>query len=126
VAAPAAFAIVGTGWRSRFFVRIAAAAPEHLRVDGVVTRSAGRAAQVSAEWGVPAYTSVDDLLRTAQPDFVIVSVPWAASPEAIRDLAGRGVRVLAETRRRPTSMDSGRSGPTPAGAASYRSPSSTG
>jgi len=91
------FAVVGTGWRSRFFARLAGTVPDRLTLAGVVTRSAGRAAEVAGEWKVPAYTSIDDLLAASTPDYVIVSVPWAASPAAIVDLAGRGVRVLAET-----------------------------
>jgi predicted dehydrogenase len=91
------FAIVGTGWRSRFFARIAATLPDRFRASGVVTRSSDRAEQVVAEWGVPAHTSVDDLLSADRPDFVIVSVPSAATPDVTRELAGRGIKVLAET-----------------------------
>ncbi|HZD97613.1 MAG TPA: Gfo/Idh/MocA family oxidoreductase, partial [Micromonosporaceae bacterium] len=91
------FAIVGTGWRSRFFVRIAAIVPDRMRVSGVVTRTSGRADQVASEWGVPAFTTVDDMLGSGRPDFVIVSVPWAATPGMTRDLVDRGVAVLAET-----------------------------
>ena len=91
------FAIVGTGWRSRFFVRIAATVPDRMRVSGVVTRTNSRAEQVANEWGVPAFTTVDDMLGSDRPDFVIVSVPWAATPDVTRDLVDRGLAVLAET-----------------------------
>jgi len=91
------FAIVGTGWRSRFFVRIAATVPDRMRVSGVVTRTSSRAEQVASEWGVPAVTTIDDLLALGRPDFVIVSVPWAATPAVTRDLVGRDLAVLDET-----------------------------
>jgi predicted dehydrogenase len=91
------FAIVGTGWRSHFFARLANIVPDRLRVTGVVTRSASRADEVTEDWAVPAFTSVDDLLAHERPDFVIVSVPWDASPAAIRELVARDVKVLAET-----------------------------
>jgi predicted dehydrogenase len=91
------FAIVGTGWRSRFFVRIAATVADRMRVSGVVTRTSGRADEVACEWGVPAFTTVDDMLARGRPDFVIVSVPWAATPGVTRDLVDRGLAVLAET-----------------------------
>ncbi len=68
-----------------------------MRVAGVVTRSADRAAEIEDGWGVTAFTSIDALLAYETPDFVIVSVPWDASPGVIAELAGRGVRVLAET-----------------------------
>jgi predicted dehydrogenase len=66
-------------------------APDRFRVTGVVSRSR------DAFEGVPVFRDVDALLRAERPDFVIVSVPWAVSPDAIRDLVARGVRVLAET-----------------------------
>lgn len=91
------FGIIGTGWRSRFFVRLAATLPDRLRATGVVTRTAARAAEVSEGWGVPAFQSVADLLGHERPDYVIVSVPWPVTPDAIRTLVALGVRVLAET-----------------------------
>jgi predicted dehydrogenase len=91
------FAIVGTGWRSRFFVRIAATVPDRMQVSGVVTRRNSRAEQVASEWGVPAFTTIDDVLGRGRPDFVIVSVQWAATPGVTRELVDRGLAVLAET-----------------------------
>jgi predicted dehydrogenase len=95
-AAPVRFGIVGSGWRAGFFARLARALPGRLTVAGVVTRSASRAAQVREEWGVPAFLTVDELCGTA-PEFVIVSVPWEVTPQAVRDLVDRGIPVLAET-----------------------------
>ena len=94
---PTTFGVIGTGWRSGFFLRLARAAPERLRMTGVVTRSAERAAAVEAEWGVRAFRSAEALLAAEPPDFVVVSVPWAASPDAIREVVALGARVLAET-----------------------------
>jgi predicted dehydrogenase len=85
------FGIIGTGWRSSFFCRLARMAPDAFRVTGVVSRSR------DAFEGVPVFRTVDELLAAERPDFVIVSVPWGVSPAAIRDLVARGVRVLAET-----------------------------
>ncbi|GIH25001.1 hypothetical protein Aph01nite_33110 [Acrocarpospora phusangensis] len=93
----ARFGIVGTGWRSEFFVRLARQLPERLSVSGVVTRSAERAAEVEATWGVPAFRSIGDLLAAERPEFVIPSVPWPVTPEVTRELVGYGVPVLAET-----------------------------
>ena len=95
MAESARFAIIGTGWRSEFFLRIAAAAPERLQAVGVLARSDASAARV-AGWNVPIHRSLDDLLA-ARPDFVIASVTWPAMPEVITELVERGVRVLAET-----------------------------
>jgi predicted dehydrogenase len=85
------FGVIGTGWRSAFFCRLARMAPEHFRVAGVVSRSANEFE------GVPVFRTADELLAAESPDFVIVSVPWAVTPDATRELVARGVRVLAET-----------------------------
>jgi predicted dehydrogenase len=36
---PARFGVIGSGWRSEFFLRIAAALPDQLQVAGIVARS---------------------------------------------------------------------------------------
>jgi predicted dehydrogenase len=96
--APVRFGIVGSGWRSEFFVRLARALPERLTVTGVVTRSAERGEEVEAAWGVPAFRSAGELLAAAdRPEFVIPSVPWPVTPEVTAELVGHGVPVLAET-----------------------------
>ncbi|WP_326557700.1 Gfo/Idh/MocA family protein [Micromonospora sp. NBC_01796] len=91
------FGLVGSGWRSLFFLRLARLLPDRLRVTGVVTRTGQRGDEVTAEWGVPTFRSTADLLAHERPDFVIVSVPWAVTPEATRELVTAGVPVLAET-----------------------------
>ncbi|MEU6491909.1 Gfo/Idh/MocA family oxidoreductase [Streptomyces sp. NPDC049097] len=93
---PIRFGMVGSGWRSEFFARLARALPGRLEVSGVVTRSAARAAQVEAEWGVPAFRAIGEL-RGTRPEFVIASVPWQITPEVVRDLVEQRVPVLAET-----------------------------
>lgn len=95
-AAPIRFGIVGSGWRAEFFTRLARALPRRLTVAGVVTRSAARGAQVDAEWGVPAFRSVDELCGSG-PEFVIPSVPWEITPHVVEELVAHGVPVLAET-----------------------------
>lgn len=93
---PTTFAIVGSGWRSQFFLRLAAAAPAQLRVSAVATRSAERGERVTAQWHVPTVRTVAELAAT-KPDFIIASVPWPAMPETVREIVGLGVPALAET-----------------------------
>lgn len=93
---PTPFAIVGSGWRSQFFLRLAQAAPEHLRVTAVATRSAERGELVSAQWHIPTVRTTAELAAT-RPDFVIASVPWGAMPGTVRELVAQGTKVLAET-----------------------------
>jgi predicted dehydrogenase len=96
-AAPTTFGIIGSGWRSAFFLRLARSAPDRFRAVGVVSRSAERGAEFASEWGVRSFGSVAELLRADAPDFVIASVPWAVMPDATREVVGLGARVLAET-----------------------------
>ncbi|SDQ43689.1 Gfo/Idh/MocA family protein [Microbacterium sp. cf332] len=91
------FAIVGSGWRSEFFLRIAAALPERFRVSGLVTRSSDTAAAVERRWGVRGHRDLDDLLAAGTPDFVVVSVPRDVAPSVIVELVERGIPVLTET-----------------------------
>ncbi|MGJ9372570.1 Gfo/Idh/MocA family protein [Nesterenkonia sp. CF4.4] len=89
------YAIVGTGWRSEFHIRMAKAAPDRLEVVAVYARSQ-ESAERMARWDVPVVRSLDELMAAA-PEFVIASVPWPAMPDVVTDLVERGARVLAET-----------------------------
>src|SRR5439155_13913704 len=83
---PAArFGIVGSGWRTQFFLRLARMAPAHFAVTGVVTRSAERGAQVEAEWDVPTFRSLPDLVAAERPEFVLPSVPWSITPQTTKE-----------------------------------------
>jgi predicted dehydrogenase len=97
------FAIVGSGWRSAFYLRVAAALPERFEVSGLFSRDAARRAAIRGSFGIQTPETLDDLLATA-PDFVVVSTPRAVTPDLLRELAGRGVPVLAET---PPAPDDG-------------------
>lgn len=91
------FGLVGSGWRSEFFLRLARQLPERLSVSGVVTRSSERGAEVEAAWGVPTFRTVAELIAAERPEFVIPSVPWQVTPEVTKELVRLDVPVLAET-----------------------------
>ncbi|MEM7335681.1 MAG: Gfo/Idh/MocA family oxidoreductase [Chloroflexota bacterium] len=91
------FAIIGTGWRSEFFLRIAAACSHKFRVVGVVTRDINRAAVFGDQFNVPLFGSIDELLASAKPHFVVTSVPWDSNPSIIKVLTEKGIPVLSET-----------------------------
>ncbi len=90
------FGLVGGAWRAEFFFRIAQALPERFRVIGCVTRNAQRQERIRSIWDIPVFDRVDDLLNKA-PDFVVTSVPWAASGPLLLELALKNFPVLAET-----------------------------
>ena len=91
------FAIVGSGWRSEFFLRIARALPERFEICGVVSRSEETGRNVEAAWGVPTYRTIEALLARTSPRFVVVSVPRDVAPAAIETIVRHGLPVLTET-----------------------------
>ena len=90
------FGIVGAGWRSDFFLRVAESLP-NVRVCGIVVRDAQRAAEVEDRWAVPCFGSIPDLANHTEPSYVIASVGAEAMPEVCLELTNRGLAVLAET-----------------------------
>ena len=94
---PATLGIVGTGWRAEFFARLALMMPERFTLLGVAARRPSSADAASARWGVPGYLDPAELQRRHQPDFVVSSVPWAASAGVITALVEAGAKVLTET-----------------------------
>lgn len=90
------FGVVGSGWRTLFYLRVARARPDLFEVAGVVSRTAERATAVNREWSVPGLTSLDALLAS-KPEYVVTSVPWEVNPGLLRTLAERGMPALSET-----------------------------
>ena len=90
------FGIVGAGWRTEFYLRIARALPDRFRITGVVVRKPEKRAPFEHTWGVRACANTAELLQTA-PSFVVTSVSWPANPPLLQELAARDVPVLSET-----------------------------
>src|SRR4051812_22597976 len=92
---PARFGLIGSGWRSQFFLRLAQQAPAHFQVTGLLTRDAQRSAEVEGQWKIPAVGSVDELLD-GNPEFVIPCVPWSAMAETTIRLGEAGAGGVVE------------------------------
>jgi hypothetical protein len=91
------FGIVGRGWRSEFFLRIARELPERFAVAGLVTRDAAIGQAIEQRWGIPTFRTAADLAAATNPEFVVVSVPREAAPDVIEDLTQLGLPALTET-----------------------------
>ena len=91
------FGIVGTGWRSRFFLKLASLLPDRLEVVGIVGRTAERAEVAAGQWGVRAYASLPELVAAGHPDFVVSAVPWGVTPDVARGAVELGTPILCET-----------------------------
>ncbi len=90
------YAIIGSGWRSEFHIRMAKAAPDRLEVAAVVTETDAEAQRIAGRWGVPTMRTISEALA-CKPDFVISAVSWPAMPGIVRELVAAGAKVLAET-----------------------------
>jgi predicted dehydrogenase len=94
---PIIFNIVGGGWRTEFYLRIAQALPDRFQIGGIVVRDQEKGAALKQKWGIPTFQSLDVMLNATKPSFTVVSVSRDAAPAFIQELAQRGVPVLCET-----------------------------
>ncbi|GAB3597538.1 Gfo/Idh/MocA family protein [Microbacterium tumbae] len=97
MAAPSSIAVVGSGWRAEFILRIAAALPDRFEIAGLVVRDPAKAERMSAAWAAPAFPSLTELLAYRHPDFLVLSVPREAAPALIEESVRADVPVLTET-----------------------------
>ena len=93
---PIRFAIIGSGWRSEFFLRIAQALPERFQVTAVLVRDPSKHPAFEARWHVPALSTLEPVLAT-HPSFVVVSVPREVAPDCLEQLATHHMPALCET-----------------------------
>lgn len=85
----ATFALIGSGWRARMFLTVAARLGT-VRCGGVVLRT-------PRPLDVPTFPSLDACLGEFRPDFVLTATPVSATPAVLADAVDRGLPVLAET-----------------------------
>lgn len=90
------YAIIGSGWRSLFFIRIAKALPEQFEVTGILVRSEEKKERFEKEYGVPATLDRAELLA-AKPDFVVVAVSRRDNANVALELLRENIPVFAET-----------------------------
>ena len=90
------FGIIGAGWRSEFYVRIANYMPELFHVTGIYIRNEEKRAAFLQKFDVPVCSSLDELLGTA-PDFVVSCVDKGSVCNEIELLCNKGIAVLTET-----------------------------
>lgn len=90
------YAIIGSGWRALFYIRIAKALPEQFEVTGILVRSEEKKERFEKEYGIPATLDRNELL-SANPDFVVVSVSRRDNANVALELMRENIPVLAET-----------------------------
>ena len=87
--------LFGTGWRVRFFMRIAGLLPDILSISSVYTHSEERAAGLRKE-GYAAFTDPDEALDIPH-DAVIAASGKNGFFETLSFLHGRNERIISET-----------------------------
>ena len=95
------FIIVGSGWRSLFYVRIAKALPRHFEMCAMLCRTEEKARRMALENGIHATVSEQECVEM-KPDLVVVAVNKASLAEVSMHWMKKGFRVLCET---PAAMD---------------------
>lgn len=90
------YAIIGSGWRALYYVRIAKALPEQFEVTGMLVRSEEKKQKIAEEYGIVTTTDRTELLA-ANPDFVVSAVSRVNNANIILALMKDGIPVLAET-----------------------------
>ena len=90
------FVVVGSGWRSLFYWRIAQALPERFELCAMLCRTEEKAEKMHREYGVPVSTSAEQCMAL-HPDFVVVAVNKASIAAVSTEWLARGFAVLCET-----------------------------
>jgi hypothetical protein len=83
-------------------MRIAQALPSRFRVSGVVMRDENKGREFEAQWRVPTFRTMEELLEQTTFGFIVLSLPWEQLPIFILKLVHLGVPVLSETPPAPT------------------------
>lgn len=90
------FAIIGAGWRTEFYIRIAKALPEQFHITGMYIRNADTAKTFREKYDLPIFDNLEDTLATP-PDFVVSCVNKDGICGEIAMLCEKEVAVLSET-----------------------------
>jgi predicted dehydrogenase len=95
---PLRVAIIGTAKRSEYlYGSLIKALPEDVELVSVWGRSVDSVERLGKSLGVPAYTSLDKLVRETTPQIGVVSVNYHANGEVGRMTVEAGLHVLLET-----------------------------
>ncbi|WP_147615332.1 Gfo/Idh/MocA family oxidoreductase [Treponema pectinovorum] len=90
------FIIVGSGWRSLFYVRIAKALPQFFELKALLCRTNEKAQKLAYEYNIKTSTSIEEC-KNLKPDFVVVAVNKADGAKVAQQWANFGFTVLMET-----------------------------
>ncbi len=90
------FAVIGGGWRSEFYIRIANALPHLFNINGIYLRNTQKQKEFKQKYNIPIFDNLDKLLETS-PQFVISCVSKENILAEIELLCNKEFPVLSET-----------------------------
>ena len=90
------YGIIGAGWRSEFYLRIAELLPKKFSVSGIYIRNCVRQEKFAEKYNVKICQSLEELLKT-DFDFIVSCVNKAGICYIVRELADKNIPVLTET-----------------------------
>lgn len=95
------YAVVGTGWRSEFYARIAKALPEEFEMVAWLCRNTEKMTCLHEKYRIHTTMSEDEVVGL-KPDFIVCAVNKASISEVAEYWASKGIPVLSET---PAALD---------------------
>lgn len=90
------YAMIGTGWRSEFYIRLARLYPDRFQIGHIYTRLPEKAASLRQETGLQYTSDLKDILEGGY-DFVIVCIKRGYCREAVEAMLAHNIPVLCET-----------------------------
>lgn len=90
------YGIIGAGWRSEFYLRIAALLPDTFKVSGIYIRNKQKREEFSQKYNAPIFDTLEKLLQTDY-DFIVSCVNKAGICDTVRELACKNIPLLTET-----------------------------
>ena len=90
------YALIGSGWRAEFYIRIAKALPEQFELTGVLIRDKAKGEKFAEKFDVRVVNALDDLME-AQPEFVVLAIKRGCVSDYLVSLFEKGIPVLTET-----------------------------
>lgn len=90
------YAVIGSGWRAEFYIRIAKAVPEKFDLTAVLIRDEEKGRKFSEKFGVKVVNTVDTLMKD-EPEFVVLAIKRGCVTDYLLELFEKGIPVLTET-----------------------------
>ena len=90
------YALIGSGWRAEFYIRIAKAVPDRFSLTAVLIRDKEKGRAFAEKFQVKVVNTLEELMEDS-PDFVVLSIKRGAVTDYLLRLFEQNIPVLAET-----------------------------